>query len=90
MTEIVKNRVNGFGEVFRFVTPILVTVSIFIMGWVRSDIVALKTHFENHLMHHQDLEVGYERRLTQAEKIGEANRKDINRIDDCLEHIRNK
>lgn len=85
-----RSTVNGVGELFRFITPILVTIAIFFLGWIKTDISSLKTHFTNHLFHHQDLEVGYEKRLTQTEKIGEANRKDINRIDDCVEKMRQK
>lgn len=52
-------------EKFRFITPILVTISILLLGWIKSDINQLNFHFTNHLEHHQDLEVGYERRLTE-------------------------
>ena len=30
-------RLNGWGSIFRFITPILVTISLFILGEVRKD-----------------------------------------------------
>lgn len=71
MKEEIISKINGFGITFRFVTPILIGC----VGWLVVSGVAginkkmddLDGHFSNHLSHHQDLEVGYERRLTQIE-----------------------
>lgn len=61
------DKINGYGSLLRLVTPVLVTLSIFMLGWVLTDVRGLNNHFTNHLMHHQDLEVGYERRITVIE-----------------------
>ena len=61
------DKINGYGSLLRLVTPVLVTICIFLLGWMLTDIRGLNNHFTNHLMHHQDLEVGYEKRLTTIE-----------------------
>ncbi len=74
-------RINGYGQVFRFITPILITVAIFLLNWIRTDVkkidtdlISLATHFTNHLSHHKDLEVDYEHRITIIEsKTGVKN-----------------
>jgi len=67
MNEKMINNLNGFGIMLRFITPVLVTIAIFLITWIKSDVGKLDVHFTNHLEHHQDLEVGYERRLTAIE-----------------------
>lgn len=94
MTENIIKKINGVGEVFRYITPALIAIigSLIITGQngIRKDIDSLKTHFVNHLMHHQDLEVGYERRITQNEKKTLENEKDIARLEQCVEKLRTK
>ncbi len=72
MNEITKSKIEGFGSLFRIITPILLTIiGTTIIGGqseLKKEISGLKTHFVNHLMHHQDLEVGYERRITKIEE----------------------
>jgi len=58
---------------FRWITPMLLTANIFILTLILNKVDKMDTHFTNHLMHHQDLEVGYERRLTCVEKQVEVN-----------------
>lgn len=63
----IKEKINGYGSAFRFVTPILVTISIMFLSWIRGDLEKIEKHFTNHLAHHQDLEIGYERRISILE-----------------------
>jgi hypothetical protein len=58
---------HEFGEIFRFITPILVTIAIFVINGVDKKVDKLDSHFTNHLQHHQELEVGYEKRLSCIE-----------------------
>jgi hypothetical protein len=71
MNKLVSDKINGYGSILRFITPILiVTVGYFITSGIddlKCKIGLMDTHFTNHLQHHQDLEVGYERRLTKIE-----------------------
>lgn len=71
MNQILTEKINGFGSLFRLITPILLTIigTLIIGGQneLKKEIEGLKTHFVNHLMHHQDLEVGYEKRITAIE-----------------------
>lgn len=71
MNEKISERINGYGSLFRFITPILIVIVGYLMNMgicdLKSTISKLDTHFTNHLEHHQDLEVGYERRLSILE-----------------------
>jgi hypothetical protein len=64
-------KVNGYGAILRFITPILIMALGYLMNMgicdIQHKIDGLDKHFTNHLEHHQDLEVGYERRLTCME-----------------------
>ena len=69
-----EERINGYGPVLRLITPVftvtisvLVTIMLFIMLGMSRRIERLDLHFTNHLMHHQDLEVGYADRLAKIE-----------------------
>ena len=65
------DRINGVGITFRFITPILIAVIGWLLVTMAQRIILkiddLDLHFTNHLMHHQDLEVGYEKRLSIIE-----------------------
>jgi hypothetical protein len=63
----IEKRVNGYGVLLRFITPILITVALFILGMIRSDLKELETHFTNHLSEHKILETTLENRLTKLE-----------------------
>lgn len=61
-----------FGEIFRFITPILILMIGYLTNMgicdIKSKVEKLDTHFTNHLAHHQELEVGYEKRLSRLER----------------------
>ena len=59
--------INGYGQMLRFITPVLITVAILLLNWLRTDISELKVHFTNHLSHHNSLEIGYEGRISKVE-----------------------
>ena len=61
-------------ESFRIITPVtqilitvIVTLGMFILNDLKSTVKDMNSHFTNHLGHHQELEVGYERRLSILE-----------------------
>ena len=62
-----EERLNGYSQYFRFITPILVTITIFMINTIKEDMCDLDKHFSNHLSHHEDLEVGYEKRMSTME-----------------------
>lgn len=72
------DRVNGYGPVFRYITPALIAIVIFILTTMRNDIRDVKSeqtilakevqvYFMNHLKHHADFEKAIENRLTAIE-----------------------
>jgi hypothetical protein len=64
-----KDVINGYGSILRFVTPILITICLFILGMIRVDLQTLSTHFTNHLSDHKSFEVNLENRLSCLETI---------------------
>lgn len=75
-----KDKINGWGAIFRFVTPILVTIALFILTGIKSEIKDFKTEtdkrfnkidlqFSNHLEHHRIFEIAFCERLTKIETI---------------------
>ena len=62
-----KDTINGWGQVLRFITPILVTITIYILTGMKTDIKALEVYFTNHLSDHKSIELIIERRLTSIE-----------------------
>lgn len=66
-------KIDGIGKVFRFITPALIivvgTLILANLDNIDDKIVELKTHFTNHLSHHSELEIGYERRITTLETV---------------------
>ena len=62
-------KINGYGAVLRFITPLLITVALFILTMIRQDLGELKAHFSNHLTEHKGMEVQLERRLTHIETL---------------------
>lgn len=61
------SKINGYGEYFRFITPILVTIACILLGFLLSDMKELKLCFSNHLEHHRVMEVSWEGRLSGIE-----------------------
>ncbi len=79
-----KDKINGWGSVFRFITPILLTIALFIISGIKTEIKDVKTdtckrldsivlQFTNHLEHHRVLEVGLAEKFAmlqvQLEKV---------------------
>ncbi len=64
-----KDKINGYGAILRFITPILVTIALFILGAIKGDLGELKTHFTNHLSEHKSIEIKLESRLTHIETL---------------------
>jgi hypothetical protein len=75
------DKINGYGVVFRFITPLL-TFLLTIIGTLilgnltdlrqnveesKIDRKEIRVYFSNHLNHHADFEVSLERRLTCIE-----------------------
>jgi hypothetical protein len=65
------DKINGYGVLFRFILPTAVIIFGTILSGKLDDIKIgqskLETHFTNHLNHHQDLEIDYEKRLATIE-----------------------
>ena len=36
-------KINGYGAILRFITPILITIVLFIIGMLRNDMILIKT-----------------------------------------------
>ena len=64
-----KDRVNGIGEKFRLITPILITIALFILSIILSEMKEMKSLFANHLEHHRVIEVKLGERLSSIETI---------------------
>ena len=69
-------KINGYGAILRFITPVLVTITLFILGSLKGDIRDVKTDVKeikvtmtNHLEHHKTLEVNLGERLKCLETI---------------------
>ena len=73
-----KDKINGWGSVFRFITPILVTITIFILSGIKTEIKDVKTDtnkrldkidcdFATHFEHHRVFEVTLAERLATLE-----------------------
>ncbi len=46
-----KDRINGFGIVLRFITPVMVGLVMTMIVWLHDDIKAVKLAVTNHLVH---------------------------------------
>jgi hypothetical protein len=75
-----KERINGWGSVLRFLTPILVTVGLWIMSDMKNEIRDIRiaarllatetyTYNTNHLTHHFNFEKNVCERLSSIETI---------------------
>jgi hypothetical protein len=62
-------KINGYGALLRFITPILVSIVLYFLVQVHCDIKELGTHFTNHLSDHKNIETKLENRLTTVETI---------------------
>ena len=61
------NRINGYGAILRFITPLLLAIALFILKDIKSDLREVKQSFTNHLEHHRTLEVQNAERLSCIE-----------------------
>ena len=59
----------GWVEWLRFITPLGVSITLFCVGLILTDMKELKGHFTNHLSDHKGFEVRLENRLTTLETI---------------------
>ena len=73
-----KDTINGWGSVFRFITPVLVTIALFYLAGLQSQIKDMKCEVKeltketqlyhtNHLSHHTKMEISFSERLTALE-----------------------
>ena len=62
-------KINGYGAILRFITPVLITIALFILGMIRQDLHELKSHFTNHLLDHKTIEIQLEKRLSCIETL---------------------
>lgn len=63
------NKINGYGSLFRFITPVLITIALFILSQILTDMKEMKSLFTNHLEHHRVIEVSLGERLSSIETI---------------------
>lgn len=73
-------RIDGVGKMFRFITPLLVSIVLFFLGYVLNNqgklddkIMCLQreqyAYFTNHLSNYKDFSVMVESRLTAIEVV---------------------
>ena len=60
-------KINGYGAILRFITPVLITVMLFVLGMMREDIKELKVYFANHLSRYNQNCLEVESRLKGIE-----------------------
>lgn len=61
------DKINGYGVILRFITPILISIIIFILSGIKCDIQELKAHFGNHLSEHKGFDKEIFERITSLE-----------------------
>jgi hypothetical protein len=49
-SQTIKDRINGWGSILRFITPILVTISIFIIGQINTKVDRLDSRMYEHFI----------------------------------------
>ena len=75
-----KDTINGWGQVFRVVTPILLTIALWMMTDVKSDIKEIRAtarelaaattiYNTNHLAHHARFETNISERMASIETL---------------------
>ena len=73
-----KDRINGWGTLLRFVTPVLLTIALWILGDMRNQIRDVRdnakefagqvlTYETNHMEHHRVFEISMCERMTAIE-----------------------
>jgi len=66
---MIKDKINGYGVLFRFITPILIALILFILTQIVGNINDLKVLFNNHLEHHRVIEVSFAERFAHIETL---------------------
>ena len=69
MSAIVDKVNNHVGPLFRFITPVLVSIVVFMLGVIVVELRELKQQFTNHLSEHKVIELMLESRLMRIETI---------------------
>ena len=73
-----KDSINGWGHLLRYITPILITISLFILAGMKEDTKEVKREVKelalenrayatNHLEHHRKFEVEISERISSME-----------------------
>jgi hypothetical protein len=71
-------KINGYGAIMWFITPVLITIMLFILGAMREDVKQLKAetrygfekseiYFNNHLSYHRQFDKEISERLSRIE-----------------------
>jgi hypothetical protein len=63
------DKVNDYGVMFRFITPVLVTIAIFSLSNLAEDIKDLRACIATHLEVHRVLDVALAERVAKLETI---------------------
>ena len=77
-TKETKNTINGWGMVFRFITPLMLTLALWILTGLRNDITDIRSdarntkamivvYNTNHLRHHAEFEIELCERVASME-----------------------
>jgi hypothetical protein len=68
-----RDKLNSYGALFRFITPIMIAIigwfTITLINDVKVDVRDMKVSFNNHLQHHQTMEIKMSERLICLETI---------------------
>ena len=67
MNDVTKNKLNGFGSDFRFITPVMTGIIIAMLTYILTDIRTVKISLDNHLQH--SMVAVYERLTTIEIKL---------------------
>jgi hypothetical protein len=73
-----RDTINGWGSVFRFVTPVMITIVLFILAGLKDEIKEVRNlakelaketmiYNTNHLSHHTKMEISFSERLAIIE-----------------------
>jgi hypothetical protein len=78
MSTQINDKLNGFGIWLRFVTPILLTIVLFILAGLKDELKDVRNmskelaketqlYYTNHLSHHTKMEISFSERLVALE-----------------------
>lgn len=69
MNNRVRQGIHDYGQLMRFITPLLISIALYLLSNIQKEITKLDTHFTNHLFHHVRLEKEIEHRFTCLETL---------------------